>query len=135
MRLTHVPNPTRLDTYPSDCKRSSTVTTVPRESPYWLAKSLEDGSLVPGPSRPSRIANRSSPYNQLVRVRCCNRLFRLSSNELIDFDISFLDGPMILAQNGSGRCTTVARILESSFGDRLLLVEFLPGQDGITVRE
>jgi hypothetical protein len=27
------------------------------------------------------------------------------------------------------------KLIESSFGDRLLLVEFLSGQDGITVRE
>ena len=67
-RLTHVPNPTREVMYPSDCRRSKTLTTVPRESSYWLAKSLDAGSLAPGASRPSRIAERSSPYSQLVRV-------------------------------------------------------------------
>src|SRR5580698_9383473 len=42
-RLTQVPNPTREVMYPSDCRRSKTLTTVPRESSYWPAKSLDAG--------------------------------------------------------------------------------------------
>src|SRR5579875_2944187 len=95
-RLTQVPNPTREVTYPSDCKRSRTLTTVPRESPYWLAKSLDAGSLAPGASRRSRIAERSSPYSQLVRVWPRNGLLSVSSNELRALGIS--NGPIYFAK-------------------------------------
>src|SRR5580698_947869 len=107
-RLTHVPNPTREVTYPSACNRSRTLTTVPLDSSYWLAKSLDEGSLAPGASRPSRMAERSSPYSQLDRVWGRDRLLRVSSNELMAFGIS--NGPIRLAKNGSVQCTNGAII-------------------------
>ena len=98
-------HPTREVTYPSACKRSRTLTTVPRESSYWLAKSLDAGSRAPGASRPSRMAERSSP-EPIRQGLMAHPAFESELERANDF--WHLKWSSKINENGSVRCTNAA---------------------------